>query len=139
MVVLQCTYRKKGETMRAFLIDSKTDECKTVDIEPSLDEYYRLIRCECIDITLRRICGRHYNIVVDDEGLLKPNRASALCVTEGIDEVLAGSLLIFGVNLEECDEDFQTLTDEDILGILSCIKQFEFNDGSVHPVLTYTI
>ena len=125
--------------MRAFLIDSKTDECKAVEIEPSLDEYYRLIGCDCIDITLRSICGRYYNIVVDDEGLLKPNRSSAICVTEGIGEVLAGSLLIFGVSPEECDEDFQTLTEDDVAGISSCIKQFEFTDGSVHPVLTYTI
>lgn len=56
--------------MKGYLIDSKTDECYVADIEePSLDEYYRLLGCDCIDIVMRNVRGHLLNIVVDDIGL----------------------------------------------------------------------
>ena len=134
---------KEGATMKAFLIDSKTDEFKAVDIEPTLKEYYRMLGCDCIDITVRRIGGVPYNIIVDDEGLLKPNRVSACCVSpkkaNGTFEVLAGNLLIFGIDPDNYEHGNKSLDADDVENIKMSIGRFVFEDGSVHPVLAYSL
>ena len=33
-----------------------------------------------MDFAVREIDGNHYNIILDDEGLLKPNRVTAVSV-----------------------------------------------------------
>lgn len=125
--------------MRAYHIDMQTDTCEVIDVEPKLDEYYRLIHCDCIDIVMREVHGHKYNIVLDDEGLLKPNRISATSVESdmfGNQERLAGSLLIFGV--EEVEYDLRSLTDDEVEQIKRRITDARFADGSKHPVFCYS-
>lgn len=125
--------------MRAYYIDTKTDKCEVIDVEPKLDEYYRLIHCDCIDIVMREVQGRRYNIVLDDEGLLKPNRISVTSVDTdlfGNQERLAGSLLIFGV--DEIEYDLRSLTDDEVEQIKRRITNARFADGSKHPVFCYS-
>ena len=125
--------------MRAYFINSETDEHGPIDVEPKLDEYYRLIHCDCIDIAMREVQGHKYNIVLDDEGLLKPNRISAISVEAdmfGNQERLAGSLLIFGV--DEIEYDLRSLTDDEVGQIERRITDARFADGSKHPVFCYS-
>ena len=49
--------------------DEKT--VKKVTIEKSLDSYYKTLDCSCIDIVTRKIGGRRFDIICDDEGLYK--------------------------------------------------------------------
>ena len=56
------------------VFDSNTMNFDVRQIEDSLDEYYRIIGCQYIDIATRRIGGaggRVFDIICDDEGLLK--------------------------------------------------------------------
>lgn len=127
--------------MRAYYINSETDEHEAIDIEPKLEEYYRLIGCRCVDFAVREISGRLYNIILDDEGLLKPNRVSAVSVWSnafGAQEHLAGNLLIFGVDEDDFEHGCRSLTDDELLLIQSRMIDGIFADGSEHPVLFYT-
>lgn len=127
--------------MRAYFIDSKTDEHNVIDIEPTLDEYYRLIDCTCVDIIMREIDGHPYNIVLDDMGLLVPNRIAAISVTSnlfGDRERIAWNLLIFGVDTEDLESGLKSLTDDEVRQIERRMIQGLFRDGMEHPVLFYT-
>ena len=85
---------------------------------------------------MRRVGGIIINIVLDDEGLLKPNRISG--IARDCNEMMAGNLLLFGV--DEVTHDLRGLTehetqaiDENIFGVL-----FGEEDGfTVGPVLAY--
>lgn len=122
--------------MKAYFINTNTGECGTIEIEPSLEEYYRLLDCLCIDIVVRRVGGIVFNIVLDDEGLLKPNRVGG--VARDCEELLAGNLLLFGV--DELTHDLRSITeheaqtiDENVFGVLiECDGGFR-----VGPVLAY--
>lgn len=127
--------------MRAYYINSETDEHGAIDVEPRLDEYYRLIGCRCVDFAVREISGRSYNIVLDDEGLLKPNRITAASLQSnafGTQERLAGNLLIFGVDEDDFEHGCRSLTDDELLLIRRRMVDGIFADGSEHPVLFYT-
>jgi len=75
-----------------------------------LNDYYKYLECDCIDITTAMVNGNVVNIIVDDEGLMKENPVlSAFYVDENETEwegALAGNLLFCG----EADEEGE-LTD----------------------------
>ena len=48
----------------------ENDNVTVVEVN-GLQDYYRLIGCDCIEITNREIRGKRYDIICDDEGLLK--------------------------------------------------------------------
>ena len=127
--------------MRAYYINGETDEHEPIDIEPKLDEYYRLIGCRCVDFAVREIDGHEYNIICDDEGLLKPNRITAISVMSnafGERERLAGNLIIFGVDPDNYEHGCKSLTDEELLQIQRRMVMGVFADGSEHPTFWYT-
>ena len=127
--------------MRAYFINSETDEHGPIETEPKLDEYYRLIGCRCVDFIIREINGHPYNIILDDEGLLKPNRIAAVSVQSnvfGTQEHLAGNLLIFGVDENDFEHGCRSLTDEELMQIQRRMILGVFSDGSEHPVLFYS-
>ena len=68
-----------SKTIRGFFIDPENNIAEERTIEKSLDSYYSLLRCDTIDIVSRSIGGKRYDIICDDEALLKaPTYASAL-------------------------------------------------------------
>ena len=93
---------------KMFLITA--EETKVVKAS-ELEDYYRLIGCDCIDITTRKIGDRYLEIICDDEGLLKNNpRVSA--IDNLMKPALVGNLLIAGPVDE--DGELTSLSDEDI-------------------------
>ena len=99
--------------MRGLLIDVWNDEIREVEAS-TLDEYYKLIGCDTIDIVYYKIGSRYYNIICDDEGLLKDSiRISAF--DKQMHPILVGNLLIFGDTDENAE--FTSLTDRDIIQI----------------------
>lgn len=124
--------------MRAYYINADTDEHGVVDTEATLADMYELIGCRCIDIVMREVNGNPLNIVIDDEGLLKPNRVTAVSVARdvfGTQERLAGSILIFGVGE---DGDLCQLTEREVDVIESRVIGAAFSDGSTHPTFWYS-
>lgn len=53
--------------MKGLLIDVHNAKIQEVEVS-ELDDYYKWIGCENIDITSRKIGGRIYDIICDDEG-----------------------------------------------------------------------
>lgn len=57
--------------MKVLLLDTDSLQPQVVETEGGLLEWYRLIKCNLIDIVSRKIGGRYYDIILDDEGLFK--------------------------------------------------------------------
>lgn len=122
--------------MKAYYVNANAVKFGTIDIEPTLEEYYRLLDCDCIDIVVRRVGGIPFNIVLDDEGLLKPNRVGGAATD--CDELLMGNLLLFGV--DDVTHDLRGLAEHEAQtiegSVVVAILQHE--DGySIGPVLAY--
>lgn len=67
------------KTIRGFFIDPENNTAEERTIPKSLDSYYSLLRCDTIDIVSRVVGGECYDIICDDEGLLKdPHYISAV-------------------------------------------------------------
>lgn len=65
-----------------------------------LEDMYREIGCSCIDITRRKVGGKVFDFIVDDEGLLKEDPlVSAIYFEDGnIRPSLVGTLIICSRN-----------------------------------------
>lgn len=105
--------------MRGLLVK----ELSVIEVMASeLDEYYNLIGCDTIDIVRRRIGGKYFDIICDDEALLKPEPIPTMFDTDK-QPIIFGNVIIAG----EADAmgEMTDLTNEDIeliienLGILS--------------------
>lgn len=104
----------------AYLIDVEKQEHRKVEIEDSLETYYRMLYCDCIDIVTRAVGPEEilYDIVCDDEDALHKNRISAID-RNGVAKFV-GSLMITG--LADENGDLTSLSDDDAAYIESCIK-----------------
>lgn len=81
------------KTITGVLLDVNAGTAELRTIPDTLDSLYKHLDCTCIDIITRRIGGRSFTIVCDDEGLLKAApRPSAFSLMG--DLALVGSLLI---------------------------------------------
>ena len=126
--------------MKAYYINGETDEHGPIEVEPKLEEYYRLIGCRCVDFAVRQIGGTAYNIICDDEGLLEGKKVTAWSTRRnawGEHEVLVGNLLIFGYDPDNIENGCKPLTDDDVLAIQRRMVMGIFEDGTEHSVLWY--
>lgn len=83
--------------LKAVLIDVYNEKVEIKDIEPELEEYYRLLDCTLVDIVTRKIGGKLFYIVCDEEGLYSHGddpRISAL--NSDYEPMLVGNLLVLG-------------------------------------------
>lgn len=100
--------------MKGILV-KPLEKIEVVEFEANLDEYYRLLDVTCIDIVERKIGGKYYDIICDDEGLLKDDIIKSM-ISSRSETMLVGNLLICNSD----DEGYeQSLSDEDIKNILS--------------------
>ena len=51
--------------MRALFLDMENDDVTVVEVN-GLQDYYRLIGCDCIDIANMEIRGKRFDIICDD-------------------------------------------------------------------------
>ena len=104
----------------AYLIDTEKQEHRKVEIEDSLETYYRMLHCDCIDIVKRAVGPEKilYEIVCDDNGALHKNRISAIDRNGAAQ--LVGSLMVTG--LADENGDLTSLSDDDAAYIESCIR-----------------
>lgn len=110
--------------MRSLLLNTNTNKLRAVKTKGDLDDLYRLIECNTIDIVTRQIGNKVFDIVIDDEGLLVEN-AKISAVDDFGEPMLFGNLLFFNNdgngNLTELTEDdikcirkhTRTITDSD--------------------------
>lgn len=80
--------------MKTLLLDVYKEEVREIDIEAKLDEYYRVLDCTTIDIVERRIGGKWFDVMCDDEGLFRePQKISA--INDFGSPMLVGNLMFF--------------------------------------------
>ena len=120
-----------------LFLDPQNPEAVTANIEldtlhcppaKTLQAWYEAIDCNTVDIVTLRLADAVVDIVVDDEGLLKPNNAPqatilGYVITDdmGYEYPLAGTLVFAGVDQEDGEtvdcpltrDQIQQLIDED--------------------------
>ncbi len=121
--------------MRALFLDMENDEVTVVEVN-GLQDYYCLIGCDLIDIANREIRGERFDIICDDEGLLKAEPQVSAVNGRG-EAMLVGNLIICGEADAEGKET--SLTEEDIIHIRQSILILPtINNPSFHHILCFT-
>lgn len=92
---------------------------EVMTIRDDLESYYELLDVSTIDIVTRKIGGKYYDIVCDDEAMLKPIRVASMIDDTGA-TMLVGNLFIAHANSEG---EMVSLTDEDVNRILGSIRE----------------
>lgn len=78
--------------LKGFLIDPINGTSGVVDFVDKLDVLYKLLNCDRIDITVRNVGKFEYDVVCDDEGLLR-DKVIPTAFDENNEPVLVGNLL----------------------------------------------
>lgn len=119
--------------IKGLLVDV-TRECniREVEFEDTLENIYALLDVTCIDVAVRRIGNHRYDLVVDDEGLLKDGAIPSVFDSEKKPQ-LVGNVLILNSNDEG---DFTSLTDGQIADVKKNYSVFaEFADGVKREII----
>ena len=85
--------------MNVLLLDTSKPEPQIIDTEGGLNEWYRLIGCNLIDITVYEIDGQEYDFIFDDEGLFQERAKPTVLTAEG-EPLNVGNIVIC-----KCDEE----------------------------------
>ena len=88
------------------------------DETDKLNEYYRYLNCRCIDMATIDVDGHAYDVVCDDEALLRQPLIPSLYVSE--EQVLFGNL-VFARNNE--DGESVGLEREDMIRLLDFVDR----------------
>lgn len=103
-------------------------------IEDSLQEYYRILNCNFIDIVKRYIGGKPFIFVIDDIGALKKELYPSLIDSKG-NPMLVGPIII--ANAE--GEDLSSLTERDLFYLNDYIKRaVVFKNGNQTEITLLT-
>ena len=90
---------------------------RAIDEADTLNEYYHVLGCQCIDMVAIDVDGYSYDVVCDDEGLFREPMVPTLYISD--EQVLFGSLAFVKI-----DEEGYTvgLDKEDIERLLHYIE-----------------
>ena len=97
--------------MKMLFLDVENREVKCVEAN-TLDDYYKFIDCNYIDIIHRRIGDVEVEIVLNDEGLLVENPKPSGISVDGT-QMLFGNLLIASGRVTD-DGELTELTEEEV-------------------------
>ena len=102
------------EKIHGFLINADTHIAAEVAFEAGLDNYRDLLGCHRITFSTLLIGGKIYDIIADDEALMKRP-----ALISGVDKkgepMLVGNLLVVG--LADDEGEVTTLTPDDVKNI----------------------
>jgi len=121
--------------MRGYLIDVQNDEHRVVEIadKDHLGQFYDLIGCECIDIVTRKIGGKYFDVIVDDEGLFVQNPICSAYDSKH-NPMLVGNIVILGVAND--DGNLTSLSVHDVQLVKESIRyMIDLYRGAMHPVV----
>ncbi len=91
---------------------------RNIDDTDKLDEYYRYLGCQCIDMATIDVGGHAYDVICDDEALLRQPLIPSLYISE--EQVFFGSLAFV-----KDDEEGESvgLDREDLIRLLDFIER----------------
>ena len=120
--------------LTGILVDVENEDVKVIEIEDKLDEFYRILNCDIIDIAHRYIGDKRFNIVCDDEGLFKDEPKISAIDNLG-NMMLVGNLFI--VSGKNYDGELHSLSEEEIKHILARVHSISTHRYPVgYPMLT---
>lgn len=109
----------KQNRLTAVLVDTEKEIFGIVNIPNDLNTFYKVLGCQYIDITVRRIGTKTVEIICDDEGLLVDSPKISAINNLGQAQ-LVGSLLIVGVG--DSDGNLTSLSNNEANYILNRIQ-----------------
>lgn len=123
--------------MRALVIDVNDGRVMVRDFDADtrrrLQQMYDAIGCECIDIAVRAVKGHPFNIVCDDEGLLRnPETIRFGAIYGNLLPALAGTLIFFGIDAAN-GYDLTDITDEEAALVAESTYVLRHDDGRRYP------
>jgi len=129
---------EKRPKIKGVLLDIVKDEARVVEFEPTLDNYYSMLRCDLIDIVSRTIgysrSRKVFDIVCDDEGTFKEDAKISAIDNLGNPQ-LVGSLLIVGLADHEGHET--SLTDKECAFVMERMQKMNtINHPEGYTMLT---
>lgn len=122
--------------MKALLIDVIEPKVTIVDTD-GLDDYYKYIHCDCIDVTMRKVSNSCVYIVCNDIGALSDKPVISASDMNG--DNIYGNILIFSGELVG-DGFFQSLSADEMSDVLSNIvfaKSITSSYDDFHFVLQF--
>lgn len=119
--------------MKMLLLDVYNCNVSVVDAE-NLEDYYKFLNCNNIDIVVRRINNCPFEFICDDEGLLKA-MPKISAINKDFEPELVGNLLIAkGVDK---NGNLTPLSNEDVEFLRNFIYEFSTtNYPNPYPILT---
>lgn len=118
--------------IKTILIDTNCSMPIIMEIEDKLDAYYEALNCTCFDITKRRIGGKYYNIMCDDEGWFVENPIPTVIDQTNHVEIV-GNIMLFN---DDGQGELTSLTKEDIDNICHHMIIDMFLDNNKVSMLT---
>lgn len=91
---------------------------RTIDDADKLNEYYRYLHCHCIDMVTIDVDGYAYDVVCDDEALLRQPLVPSLYISD--EQVFFGNLAFVKIDEEGAEV---SLDREDMIRILDFIER----------------
>lgn len=92
-------------------------------IKDDLDEFYKIIECNTIDIVSRKIGGIYYDIICDEEALLKDSPVVSVVSKDG-SPLICGNIII--CNSKE--GELKSLSNTDIYNLIKYLGIAKFKD-----------
>lgn len=109
-------------TVRGYFVDAINRKAQELTAEDTLESWYKIINCDTIDITCRRIGeevdAKYFNFICDDEGLLK-GFPTVTAISSDNQPMLVGNLFICN---DDGEGNLTSLSDDDISIIEKNIK-----------------
>lgn len=117
---------KKEEQIQVVYLDVYHGKKPVVRlIKDNLDTFYKMLNATTIDVIRRPFKGKFFNVIVDDEGLLKKSpKVSA--INYNYNPALVGNLIVTGVTNE--DGELTGLTPDDVKLIFNCVYRLRTDD-----------
>ena len=130
--------------LRGVLVDTINNKIETrklfTDEDTFLHEYYKILNCDTIDIISRKIGNNYYDIICDDEGLLKDMLMPSMIILDGngkIVQFLVGNIFIVK---HDGNGNEKSLTNAEIDEIMSNIYTIICKyDSKIHKVIGATL
>lgn len=121
--------------IRGILIDVDMDHPILIEVEDQLEKYYDILNCRCIDIVTRKIGDKYFDIICDDEALLKGDPILT-AISRDKKSYLFGNLLI--VNSDN-DGNLRSLSKDDIDTIYNDLLIVKENENINNILLEFEI
>lgn len=111
---------KEKEKIRILYLNVDQYEPHSLNIDDDLHEFYKLIKCDLVEIVNRKIGSRRFSVICDEEGLMKEDIVVSAINKKG-EPMFVGNLIIASAETGE-DGELKGLTNEEFLYLRQFVK-----------------